>query len=496
MDVSVSPSRPRLRRASVALIAASALFLAPLLLLPYVGAARDEAWQPVGLRGQAVLALAVASSDGQPILYAETASGLWRAMPNGSSCRGAACWQRIDGPLPRTALGGPALGAWRVTPGRGRQVYVLTGVGDARQLYRTDDAGDTWYSIGPAPGQMPRPALLVLPGLSGGPDTVALATDTRIQRSQDGGSSWAPGGPWPGVDSAARPQRITGALSGPVVRTLLADNSAPDRLYALAQDGSFWLSDSGGLSWHAPTGQGLVGQVTAAAIAPFFGMRVWAATPGGLGLSSDSGATWAIRPLPGARTGLADWVEGRKIVYLLPDPRVPDTLYAALADGAVYRSDEGGGAWLALGAPSAGQVTALALDPDSRARLYAATGDGVWVRGVTPLQPTPVPTPPQTGMPEPTFTATSTATATPTVTPSPLPTDTPTLTPIPTATATATPTNTPPPPTRAPSPTPTWMPTTPVTTNTPTAGSSGQGQPAPPGPAPTSGPPPTPMGPR
>lgn len=436
------------RQPWVQFFAATFLFMAPLLFLP-LGATRGEAWQPVGLRGQTVLALALTSRDGQPVVYAETSTGLWRLDHTQGASAGSEAWQRIDAGLPRAALGGPALAAWRNVPGRPLQLYALTESGTARQLYRSDDGGSSWQRIGPAPGQTARPALVALPDLSGR-DLITVATGSRVQRSIDGGATWAPGGPWPGeVDAAERDiERVT---------ALLGDSSDPDHLYALAGEGGLWISESAGLSWRVvdPVGgeagpEARPAAVSALAIAPYFGIRIWAATVDGLALSADSGATWDLLPLPAASSG-----SNGRIIALRNDPRVPETIYAALIGGAVYRSNDSGATWTALGAPGARHVTALALDPDSRGLLYAATDDGIWMRVVAPPEPIPMPTPAQTSLPaelptftplptaSPTPTATSTAAPSATATPSPSATPTATYTAAPTATRTITPTRRP-----------------------------------------------------
>lgn len=425
--------------------AASLLFLAPLLLLPLAGAAQSDTWQPVGLRGETILSLSVARSEGEQLLYAETHTGLWRYTP-------AAGWQRVDEAFPRTPLGGPALAAWRPVPGRARQLYAVTGSGTVRQLYRSDNGGTTWQMIGPAPGQTDRPPMIVQAGANGAPDTITLVTDTRLQRSTDGGASWAPGGPWPTGDTTGNnssPDSVQAPNDRPeAIRLLLSDNSAPDRLYALTDRGSLWISESGGLAWRIVRPASEIAPVRALAIAPYFGIRIWAATSAGLAFSADSGNGWAAQPMPAALNSR----KGGQITALLIDPRIPDTIYAALAGGTVYRSDDSGANWGSLGQPRGASVTALALDPDTRGQLYAATADGLWVRDVIPLQPTAVPSPRDTDTPLPTETPSPTAPATPrpTATPAPTATATDTQTPSPspspsatltdTATATKTPT--------------------------------------------------------
>ena len=466
-SVTDRPQQGRPGMGAIWLLAATVLFLAPLLLLPYATAAHLAGWSLVGLRGETVLALHIASGSGERIIYAETRTGLWRATT-------AAAWQRIDGPLPRTNLGGPALAAWRVVPGRARQLYALTGSGTGRQLYHSEDGGDTWQIIGPAPGQTRRPPLVVQPGVSGAADTITLVTDSRVQRSVDGGATWTPGGPWPSPADAATATTI--APRHPTVRGMLSDLSAPDRLYALAAEGELWLSDSGGLAWRAalpaePAQAGapaaLDHPVTALTIASYFGVRIWAGTATGLAYSSDGGATWSERPLPPGSNG-------RRVTALLADPRVPDTLYAALSDGWLYRSDDTGATWHGLGRPGAGRVTELALDPDTRGQLYATTDNGIWARAVAPPQPEPTDRAPAPGTftGEPSATPTQTATATATATVTTAPTATATVTATATATFTAAPTATPTQTatatrTRVPSRTPVLSPTGPDATATP-----------------------------
>ncbi len=457
----------------------------------------------MGLRGQTVLALALASRSGQQVIYAETSTGLWRLDRTAGAPFGGETWQRIDAGLPRNALGGPALAAWRNVPGRPQQLYALTESGIARQLYRSDDGGASWQRIGPAPGQTAQPALVALPGL-GGPDLITVTTGSRVQRSSDGGATWAPGGPWPGdVDVAERGvERVT---------ALLGDSSDPDRLYALAGDGVLWISDSAGLSWRvvdpAASGAGAAAgsaKVSALAIAPYFGIRIWAAIADGLALSADNGATWALLPLPAALSDSGAGSRGRgsgRIVALRNDPRVPETIYAALIGGAVYRcdaciADDSGATWTALGVPGARHVTVLAVDPDSRGLLYAATDDGIWVRAITPPEPRPLLTPTQTALPTetPTYTPTPTASRTPTATPTAMPTSTATLTPspsvTPTATRTATPTRRPTAtPVAAASSTPTWTATASVPGSEPTRPQPQPTQPQPTQPPPTEPPP-------
>lgn len=408
-------SRPWLPLAFV-----TVLFMAPLALLPLARAAQTDAWQPIGLRGQAVRAMVATSRGGQRVIYAETTTGLWRLE------QGQKNWQRIDIALPKTALGAPALVAWRNVPGRPQQLYALTERNGDRQLHRSDNGGDTWLRVGPAPGQAPQAAMLVLPGAEG-QDLIVISTRARAQRSTDGGASWAPGGEWP-----TNTENPGGRQVDPV-SALYGDSSAPERLFALADTGDLWATDNGGLSWRVLTPGA---PVNALSIAPYFGIRLWAATQAGLLLSSDSGDSWQSLPLPDMAGST-----GGQIVALRNDPRIAEALYIAMKNGMIYGTANNGVAWISFGALGAARIMALAVDQDARDTLFVATDDGIWARRLVPSQPTPVPT----------FTATVLLpTETPTRTPSPTrtPTCTHTLTPtaspssIPTVTASATSTQT------------------------------------------------------
>ena len=479
--------QPRFRqgRRLAGLILASLIFMTPLILLPYARAGHTESWRVLGLRGETVLNLVVTGREAERIIYAETHTGLWRYVRDASQPIGV--WERIDSDLPRGGLGGPALAAWRNVQGRPLQLYALTGSDTNRQLYKSDDGGTSWANIGPAPGQTARPAMLILPGLNGAPDQILLPTSSRIQRSTDGGATWAPGGPWPS-DTGSVPD----SAAGEPVHTLLADSSAPEHLYALTADGVVWLSENGGLSWHSAG----LDQVSAIALTPYFGMYAWAATADGLALNTEEGTSWTKQSLPDSGlAGRADNLSGH-IVALRGDPRVPETLYAALRGGAIYRTDDGGATWSHLGTPGSTTVSGLALDQDSRGLLYAATDDGVWERAVSPLQPKIIPTllPTPTPLP-PTATSTSTPTMTCTATATFSPTPTSTSTSTATATTTATPTRRPtrrPAPTRTPTASPTLTPQDANTLTATPAAPSGGGGGVPPAPPPTNAPIPTP----
>jgi hypothetical protein len=68
---------------------------------------------------------------------------------------------------------------------------------------------------------------------------------------------------------------------------------------------------------------------------------------------------------------------GGRTRALVIDPTNPDILYAGAAGGGVWKSYNGGGAWIAAGDRLANlAVSALALDPADPRTVYAGTGEG------------------------------------------------------------------------------------------------------------------------
>jgi photosystem II stability/assembly factor-like uncharacterized protein len=101
----------------------------------------------------------------------------------------------------------------------------------------------------------------------------------------------------------------------------------------------------------------------------------------GICKSSDGGANWSA-----SSTGLpsrdAVSLLLRDVMSLALDPGNPQTLYAGIRGGGVYKSNDGGASWadFSSGLPisSYSDVRCLAIDPSHPQTLYAGTvGDGI-----------------------------------------------------------------------------------------------------------------------
>src|SRR5439155_1064824 len=128
-------------------------------------------------------------------------------------------------------------------------------------------------------------------------------------------------------------------------------------------------------SWTSTNGPG-GGPIGALAIDPVTPATLYAGTDSnGVFKSTNGGASWSA-----VNTGLTV----KTVSNLAIDPQTPATLYTATREaagfgsgGVVNKSTDGGGSWSAAntGLPNYSYLTALAIDPQTPATLYATTYD-------------------------------------------------------------------------------------------------------------------------
>jgi len=83
----------------------------------------------------------------------------------------------------------------------------------------------------------------------------------------------------------------------------------------------------------------IIPQVNAVVLDPRDPKITFAAGPAGVFRSNDSGLNWQSR---------SEGLESAAIVALALNPGQPDTLYAATAEGALFRSDDGAQTWRSI----------------------------------------------------------------------------------------------------------------------------------------------------
>ena len=152
-----------------------------------------------------------------------------------------------------------------------------------------------------------------------------------------------------------------------------ASSPLRDRIFAGLLGGGVYVSGDGGGSWQEadaglPTGV----DVASLAVAPG-GRTLYAGTNGaGVYVSGDDGRSWH-----GDNAG-DRLLRGAQVLSVLVSPANGRLVYAALGDGHVGRSDDGGAHWRLSLPPIRSVLTALALDEGRPSTLLAGTnGEGL-----------------------------------------------------------------------------------------------------------------------
>ena len=306
-------------------------------------------WRPGGLRGTAVLEILIVPSDQEATLYAATDHrGVMRSLDGGRS------WLPMNDGLPAGWLGERRITTLVASPGAPEQVYVVCITGGSRSsgwgLYRTVDGEASWQEITWREEDSVLRALALGPGGS-----LYVATGDGLYLSVDGGDSWARQGRWP-EDSTAL--------------SLMVDPADPDLVYLGTDRGTVYRTTDGGRSWSAAS-EGLEGEAvfTLAAGGQEEGV-LYAGTASGAFRTQDGGLRW--KRLSGLPV--------KQVSAIVVDPVDERIICIAMEGEGVYRTTDAGATW----EPSnrgigRARVSALAVDPLNRTKIYAGTDAGLWV---------------------------------------------------------------------------------------------------------------------
>lgn len=275
---------------------------------------RGSHWTLAASGGTSFSVLDLAIDPGDPRqVYAHTTMGLFRA--------GAGAWKYV-GPGNPSFFGLDPFEAFAVAPSDRNRLYLF----EAENLQVSRDRGATWHQLIAPPLDDVVDVLRVDPRDA---DVLYAGDSFGLRKSVDGGVTWhfgsAPGG-----------------APGPTqVLSLAFDPRQPDVQYAGARGDGIWKSTDAGETWSRVLPTADIDVVTALAVDPGNGDRIYAAI----------------------------------------DRFAGDTAESTLLMGEIWGSEDGGGTWarLAVG-PTA--VRALAIDPTDPRRVYAGfEQDGVLASG-------------------------------------------------------------------------------------------------------------------
>jgi photosystem II stability/assembly factor-like uncharacterized protein len=273
-------------------------------------------------------------------MYATIGGGVYKTTD------GAASWHAVNPGLP-IGSGGPdtcCSFAVVIDPRDSNTLYVPSG---NSALFKSTDAGASWYASGLIPGMQ---SFAIDPRNS---STIYAATLNGIYRSTDGGDSFT---------AYSRVRAVP-------VYSLALDRQRSGTILAGGVSGVFQSTD-GGMSWHTDAD---IGGVVALAIDPQNPSIVYAGTGDDECLlsrifqSADGGTSW-----------MESWTSPYNCLSaIVTDPRTTGTVYAASGDGGVIKSTDGGSTWNVMSSGLPGTlgttlgVAALAIDSQTTHTLFA-----------------------------------------------------------------------------------------------------------------------------
>ena len=247
-------------------------------------------------------------------------------------------------------------------------------------VYKTVNGGGSWEAskrgLPATPGGDRAMGWIIALAVDPTSTNVVYAGSDRVSKSSDGGRSWKT----VFVPHPTQPRRSS-------VSALVVAHTRPETVYAITTDfaeGYTSINESAdaGATWHTATvvrgvQGGGDGFVTALAADPVHPTTVYAALGANVLKTTDSGKTWQsiAHGLPIAANLSRKGCQCRGgVTTLAIDPRRPGTLYAALSQGGIFKTVNGGRTWILATSTDLGSYYTVAVDPARPATIYAASG--------------------------------------------------------------------------------------------------------------------------
>ncbi|RMH81541.1 MAG: hypothetical protein D6681_18050 [Calditrichaeota bacterium] len=345
---------------------------------------------PIRDRWDTVYSLVAHPTDSQ-ILYAGTGSGVFKSTDGGIHWDSTGLTDSVyalamDPADPSVLYAGAYDGMYKTTDGGNtwevhnngltdiwvQSMSIASGgvyAGTSSGLFRSTDGGNTWNPVGSIPNTLRVSCIVVAPTNSSimylGGYTYTYPSDGVLYKSTDGGVTWS---------------RADSGISNTSVSAIAIDPATTTTLYAGVWD-EIYKSTDGGASWSA-INTGSTGDITALAIAPHDSSVIYAGLNAGgdaILKSTDSGATWSA-----SNHGIV----ATSISGLAVDPLQPDTIYATMYGGGIFKSVDAGIHWTHLDTSGisanveTSYISALALDPVNPTTIYAGSSMGSMQDGV------------------------------------------------------------------------------------------------------------------
>jgi hypothetical protein len=298
------------------------------------------------------------------------------------SVDGGAHWTAINTGFAAAEVIMPAVTTLAIDPAMPSTVYAVTDIG----LFKSIDSGASWEVTSRGlTGPSPIGAFVVDAHT---PGTVYAATDYTAFRSTDGGADWEAiyhflDPPTSSFDPSLGRVVLTTALASPGVlyvgTSILhcidthcrGGPSGPQCICEHASPSSaISIVSAEGTVTHPLPSVGFDDGLGALAIDPATPTTIYAGTDFGAVLkSTDAGGDWVAVGTTGSSSS---------ILVLAIDPAIPETIYAGTHDG-VLRSADGGASWTTLGTNPPSFVFALWITTAAgTTTVYAGTGSGLF----------------------------------------------------------------------------------------------------------------------
>jgi photosystem II stability/assembly factor-like uncharacterized protein len=275
----------------------------------------------------------------------------------------------------------------------------------ARGIFKSKTGGNSWKKSNGKSGQASLPkgegggvlSIFRLVGDHNHPDTLYTSHAIGgIYKTVDGGSTWLeknnglPKDPIFGLHVnvlEVDPSNTNTLYAAPYINysvSYLRDKGPqPQGIYKTVDGGDHWAElDTGSIILPLPWD--LATFVTSLKVSPHHSNTIYFGTSDkGIYKSTDGGNSWVEVNGTGDNKIPQDAMGYYQINCLVMDPLIPNTIYAGLNNGGVYKSNDGGANWSSYnnGLDAGIDVNDLSFISD---RLYATTSKGVYVTDMLP----------------------------------------------------------------------------------------------------------------